>query len=119
MACRGPRTISNDQRIAKAGLNDSAQDIEICEVEFEIGDSEIIVEFSNDCHRLEAVAVLVKKKSLEVDRKTKEKWSEMTGGTNALINRNQATCAAGVYTRCDGKTSPDQRTGERYTNAEL
>jgi hypothetical protein len=68
--------ISNDQRIAKAGLNDSAQDIEICEVEFEIGDSEIIVEFSNDCHRLEAVAVLVKKKSLEVDRKTKEKWSE-------------------------------------------
>lgn len=68
--------IKSDQRIVQDGMNTPAQEIGICEAEFDINDSEIMIEFSNDCHRFDQIAVLVRKKGLDVDRKIKRKWSE-------------------------------------------
>ena len=56
------RKDSNDQPITEHGLNSSTEEIGVFEAEFDIGESEIIVEFSHDRHRLDRIAVPVRKK---------------------------------------------------------
>jgi hypothetical protein len=54
------------QPISEDGLSIFAEEIEIQDAEFDIGASEIIVEFSGDAHRLERVLVPVRRRVLKL-----------------------------------------------------